>query len=254
MVMESTGPTAIITGAARGIGRAISLKLASQGFCLILNDLSNEPCAQETMQQCLKLNKNIRFCKADVTKKMDVEALVEVTINTFNTLDVVINNAGLNIDKPLLKMEESDWDRVVDANMKSVFLVSQSAARQMQKQATGGHIINISATTAIQGRTNGINYCASKAGVIVMTKCLALELAPKIRANCIIPGFTHTEESERRFDLKNRLQEELERRNIPLNRLAQPEEIADAVGFLLSKEAKYINGQKIIVDGGEFMY
>lgn len=246
--------TVIITGAAKGIGRAIALKLAAQGIRLVLNDLSDNSTAKKTLQQCRELSDSVVWFKGDVADKNSVEEMVKLAVNKFNSIDLVVNNAGLNIDRPLLEMTETDWDRVVDTNMKGVFLVSQTAAKQMLRQEKGGHIINIGATTAIQGRVNGINYCASKAGVLVMTKCLAMELGPKIRVNCIIPGFTWTEESEKRFDLKNRLQDELEKRKIPLNRLAQPEEIADVVNFLISSEAKYINGQKIIVDGGEYMY
>lgn len=244
----------IITGASRGIGRAIALKLAGRGHRLILNYLTDEAGARDTLSQCLECHPGIHLFAADVSKKEEVDALLEFSLRKFGAINAVINNAGLNIDKPLLLMTESDWDMVVDTNMKGVFLVSRAAAGHMLQQDIDGHIINISATTAIQGRTNGINYCASKAGVIVMTKCMALELAPKIRVNCVIPGFTRTGESKKRFDLKNRLKEELEKRSIPLNRLAEPGEIADVVDFLLSKEAKYINGQKIIVDGGEFMY
>jgi NAD(P)-dependent dehydrogenase (short-subunit alcohol dehydrogenase family) len=246
--------TVIITGAARGIGKAIALELAGPHFNLVLNDLPGQQDAELTRRQCARSNPDVLLCPADISSAAGVEKLVNTAVERFGTVDVVINNAGINIDKPLLELSEDDWDRVVDTNMKGVFLLSRQAARHMLKQDGQGHIINISATTAIQGRTNGINYCASKAGVIVMTKCMALELAPKIRCNCVIPGFTHTEESERRFDLKNRLDDELKKRNIPLNRLAQPEEIAAVVRFLLSKEAAYINGQKLIVDGGEFMF
>lgn len=248
------GRTVIITGATRGIGRAISLKLASQGFNLALNYLADDVNAEKTLNECLELTPNIRLIKGDVSSVKDVEAIVRITVDAFHSIDAVINNAGQNIDKPLLEMKETDWDRVVNTNMKGVFLLSQAAARHMLAQDRKGHIINIAATTGIQGRANGINYCASKAGVIVMTKCLALELGPKIRANCVIPGFTRTRESIKRFDLENRENEELEKRKIPLNRLARPEEIADMVSFLLSHQASYINGQKFIVDGGEYMY
>ena len=247
-------PTVVVTGGTRGIGRAIALKLASQGCRLVLNYLSDHVAAQHTLEQCLKLGTKVLLFKGDVSREKDVRSLVSFTIDAYGSIDVAINNAGLNLDKPLLQMEVSDWDRVVNTNMKGVFLVSRSCAGYMLKQHNGGHIINISATTAIRGRSNGINYCAAKAGVIVMTKCLALELAPKIRANCIIPGFTHTEETEKRFDLENRLPEELKHRKIPLNRLAEPGEIANMVSFLISDEARYLNGQKFIVDGGEYMY
>jgi 3-oxoacyl-[acyl-carrier protein] reductase len=246
--------TVIVTGATRGIGRAISIQLAKEKYNLVLNYSNDDASAKESEEECRKYHDNIFIFKADVSLRSDVVNMMDETIKKFLTVDVVINNAGINIDKPLISMSESDWDRVVDTNMKGTFLVSQQAAIHMLRQENGGQIINVSATTAIKGRKNGINYCAAKAGIIVMTKCLALELAPKIRVNCVIPGFTWTKETEDRFDLPARLNEELGMRNIPLERLGKPEEIADMVSFLISEKAKYINGQKIIVDGGEFMF
>ncbi|HLP59457.1 MAG TPA: SDR family NAD(P)-dependent oxidoreductase [Candidatus Deferrimicrobium sp.] len=244
----------IITGATKGIGKAIALKLAAQGIQLILNYHSDHRSAEITLNECRVFHPDVHLFPADVSRSEDVKRMIDFTVDTFKTLDAVINNAGKNIDKPLLELSESDWDTVVNTNMKGVFLVSRAAAGLMLKQESGGHIINIGATTAIRGRKNGINYCASKAGVLVMTKCLALELGPKIRVNCVIPGFTRTEEIEERFDLPKRMDIELEKRKIPLQRIGNPAEIANVIYFLLSPEASYINGQKIIVDGGEFMY
>lgn len=247
------GKSIIVTGAGRGIGRAIAVMLARRGHRVMLNDLAGNRDLDETLRLCEAEHREVSICLADVSRKSDVEQLAQETIHCFGAIDVVVNNAGINIDRPLLEMTEDQWDRVLDTNLKGVFLVAQAVVPYMMKQEHGGHIINISATTAISGRKNGVNYCASKAGVLVMTKCLAKELGPKIRANTVIPGFTHTEESERRFDLANKLDYELQQRNIPLNRLAQPEEIAATIAFLVSDEARYINGQKIIVDGGEYM-
>ncbi len=246
--------TALVTGAAKGIGRAIAIRLAKENFNLALNYLSDDDSADETVRECLKHTRNVLLLKADVSREKDVKQMSESLINRFSTIDVVLNNAGLNIDKPMLDLSENEWDSVVDTNMKGTFLVSKEMAGYMLRQGSGGHIINIGATTGIRGRKNGINYCASKAGVIVMTKCMAMELAPKVRVNCVIPGLTWTEETETRFDLRNKENEDLKIKGIPLNRIAEPEEIADVVGFLVSDGAKYINGQKIIVDGGQYMY
>jgi 3-oxoacyl-[acyl-carrier protein] reductase len=246
--------TVIITGATKGIGKAIALRLAGEGYNLLLNYAKDDDSAEETLAECRRINANVVLQKADVASFPEVEAMVKEAVRRFSSLDVLINNAGLNIDKPLFDVTESDWDRVVDTNMQGVFLTSRESAKHMLTQDTGGCIINVGATTAIKGRKNGINYCASKAGVLVMTKCLALELAPRIRVNCIIPGFTLTRETENRFDLKHKLQEEVDKRNIPLKRIAKPEEIADVVAFLISDGARFINGQKIIVDGGAFMF
>lgn len=247
------GKSIIVTGAGRGIGRAIAVMLARRGHRVMLNDLAGNRDLDETLRLCEAEHREVSICLADVSRKKDVEQMAQETVRRFGSIDVVVNNAGINIDRPLLDMTEDQWDQVLDTNLKGVFLVAQAVVPHMMKQEHGGHIINISATTAISGRKNGVNYCASKAGVLVMTKCLAKELGPKIRANTVIPGFTHTEESERRFDLANKLDYELQQRNIPLNRLAQPEEIAATIAFLVSDEARYINGQKIIVDGGEYM-
>jgi len=151
-------------------------------------------------------------------------------------------------------MSDEQWDRVVDVNLKGVFLISRAAARVMMHDGLGGQIINIASSTAISGRKNGVNYCASKAGVIVMTKCLAKELGPAIRVNCIIPGITRTPEIEHRFNLSENELYEVDKRGIPLRRIGEPSEVAGIVHFLLSPDAAYVNGQKIIVDGGEYMY
>lgn len=245
--------TAIVTGGTRGIGKAISLCLAKLDYNLVLNYREDLKQAESTCRECKKYNSDIELIQADVSKIQDVEGLMNRTIKRFNSIDVVINNAGKNIDRPIAELTEEEWNVVVDTNMKGVFLVSKFAGKVMLSQPHASQIINIASTTGIQGRKNGINYCASKAGVIVMTKCLALEFAPKIKVNCIIPGFTYTEETEKRFDLKNRLKEEVNKRDIPLGRIGMPEEIADAVAFLISDAGKYINGQKIIIDGGEYM-
>ena len=251
---RATVKTILITGATRGIGKAIALLLARQHHKLVLNYATDDGSAAATLGECLEHTQDVILSKADISVKAGVERMVKEACERFDGIDVLVNNAGLNIDKPLLDLSEDDWDRVTDVNMKGTFLVSQQVAGRMLRQANGGHIITIAATTAIRGRRNGINYCASKAGVIAMTKCMALELGPSIRVNCVIPGFTRTKETEERFDLERRMEEELASRQIPLGRMAQPEEIAEVIGFLVSDASKYINGQKIIVDGGEYMF
>lgn len=248
------GKTVIITGGTKGIGKAIALHLARTGHNLILNYLGDDAGAKQTESECAIFNGNTLVVKGNIAKKATAKKILAKALSKFSSIDVLINNAGINIDKPLFDLSEQDWDIVVDTNMKGTFFTCQEVARHMIQQPEGGHIINVSATTAIRGRKNGMNYCASKAGVLVMTKCLAMELGPKIRANCIIPGFTLTPETTRRFNLKKRLKEEVALRKIPLDRIGQPDEIARVVAFLISDDAKYINGQKIIVDGGQYMY
>jgi acetoacetyl-CoA reductase/3-oxoacyl-[acyl-carrier protein] reductase len=189
-----------------------------------------------------------------VSQRREVEALVQATVDAFGAVDVLINNAGLNIDKPLHDLTDDDWDRVVDTSMKGTFLCSQIASRRMLEQETGGIILNVGASTGIRGRMNGVNYCAAKAGVMTMTKCLALELAPRVRVNCILPGLIRTGEIEHRFKLHEKQNVEAAERAIPLKRLGVPEEVADVVSFLVSDAARYITGQKILIDGGQFMF
>ncbi|WP_205195786.1 SDR family NAD(P)-dependent oxidoreductase [Chitinophaga sp. Cy-1792] len=246
--------TVLVTGGVKGIGRAISLRLAQAGYNLVINYHQDEAAAQDTLAACLQEHPQVLLYRADVSDSAAVQRMFHAIADQFGSIDAVINNAGRNIDKPLLEMSEDDWDSVVDVNMKGVFLVSKAAAALMMSRQTAGHIINISATTAIAGRKNGVNYCASKAGVIVMTKCMAKELGPAIRVNCVIPGITRTAEIEERFNLQECEQQEVARRGIPLHRVGEPYEVANIIHFLLSDEAAYINGQKFIVDGGEYMY
>ncbi len=244
----------IITGGTKGIGRAIALKLARENYRLVLNYRTDEESAQETLAQCTALNPHVVLCQGDIANKQRVEELARLAIDTFGGIDVLINNAGRNIDKPLHDLTEEDWDQVVDTNMKGVFLCSQIVSRYMLEQEDEGLILNIGATTGIRGRVNGVNYCASKAGVLIMTKCMAMELAPKIRVNCVIPGMTRTQELIDRYGLDDPDREREALKAVPLRRAAMPEEIADVVSFMISREARYINGQKIIIDGWQFMF
>ena len=245
--------TVLITGATRGIGQAIAYRFGAMGYNLALNYASNDNDALETQQALEKMGIKPLLLKADISKSSDVDTMFDEIIKTYGKIDVLINNAGLNIDRAFIEMTEEEWDRVIHVNMKGTFLVSQKAVKQMLLQETEGIIINIGSSTGIGGRINGINYCASKAGILMMTRCMAKELGPKIRVNSVIPGFTRTKETEERFHLKTNEAFELEKRKIPLNRLAEPFEIANLIEFLVSDKAAYINGQKFIVDGGEYM-
>lgn len=244
------GRTAIITGGARGIGRSIALKLGRLGYNLVLGYRTMDETALETVDLCRNYGSKAVLVKGDISNGSDARALVDCAVTHFGSVDVLVNNAGINIDKPLVDLAEEDWDAVVDTNMKGVFLCSQNAARVMLRQDQGGAIVNIGASTGIQGRINGLNYCASKAGVLIMTKCLALELAPKIRVNCVIPGSTADCGQRQRSQEYVKMKEA----QIPLGRLGAPEDVAEAVSFVISDRAKYITGQKILVDGGQFMF
>ena len=245
--------TAVITGSTKGIGKAIALKLASLNYNIVLNYSSDDAHAQETLHLCQAINPQVILVKADVSNKRAVESLMQAAFEQFHSLDVLVNNAARAVDKPVLTMTEEDWDRVVDTNMKGTFFCSQIASSYMLQQDEGGIILNIGAPTGIRGRKNGINTCASKAGVMVMTLCLALELGPKIRVNTIIPGLTKTEETTERLHLNDPAVLQTRTEAIPLQRIGTPEDVANTVTMLLSNEASFINGQKIVVDGGQYL-
>ncbi len=246
--------TVVITGSTKGIGKGIALRLAREQYNVVLNYATDKEHAQETLMLCLQYNPHVLLIQADVSRKDDVEHLMQECVQTFHSLDVLINNAARVHDTPMIEMNEEEWDAVIDTNMKGTFLCSQRAASYMLQQEHGGLILNIGASTGIRGRKNGINTCASKAGIMVMTQCLALELGPKIRVNTIIPGLTRTEETEQRFHLNDPTVLHLREESIPLQRIGTPDDIANAVMLLLSDEASFINGQKIVVDGGQYMY
>jgi len=254
MADEATYKTVVITGSSKGIGRAIALKLAPLSYNLVLNYVADEASAYDVLHCCERVTPRVRLVRADVARRAEAEHLIDTAYNVFGSVDVLINNAAINIDKPMHDLTDEDWDRVVDTNMKGVFLCAQRASSYMLQQPRGGVILNLGATTAIRGRMNGLNYCAAKAGVLTMTKCMALELAPHVRVNCLIPGFTSTKEVEHRYRLTDPEVLQEVKRKIPLHRIAAPEEIADVATFLLSDEARHITGQKIIVDGGEYMF
>lgn len=246
--------TVIITGSTKGIGKGIALRLARDQHNIVLNYATDEKHAQETLHQCQQITSQVLLVKADVSRKTDVEQLMQQCLQHFGSLDVLVNNAACVIDKPALDMSEQEWERVVNVNMKGTFLCSQAAALRMLEQEDGGLILNIGASTGIRARKNGINTCASKAGIMIMTQCLALELGPKIRVNTLIPGLTRTEETEHRFHLDDPAVLRSREETVPLQRIGTPEDIANAVAMLLTDEAGFINGQKIVVDGGQHMW
>ena len=221
---------------------------------MTLNYANDDNRAAAALDLCRESDPGTRLVKADIGTAYGTAALVRQAVETFGRLDVLVNNAARIIDKPALEMTEGDWDRVMDVNLKGAFLCSQHAARQMRTQDDGGVILNIGASTGIRGRRNGVNTCASKAGLMIMTQCLALELAPEIRVNTIIPGLTVTEETSRRFDLGDPATRRGREESIPLQRLGQADDVADAVILMLASESGFITGQKLIVDGGQNMW
>jgi len=246
--------TVVVTGSSSGIGRAIAVRLLESGYNVVLNYSVDDAKAAAALSSCREIDAAVILVKADVSKPEQVHRLVDNAVTEFGSLDVLVNNAARVVDRPALEMTEDEWDAVVDVNLKGAFLCAQYAARQMLKQDSGGVILNIGASTGIRGRRNGVNTCASKAGLMILTQCLALELGPRIRVNTIIPGLTVTDETRRRFGLDEPSIRQARGEQIPLHRLGQPEDIAKVAALMLSEDAGFINRQKVVVDGGQYMW
>jgi len=188
--MSSPDRAALVTGSTSGIGLAIALRVARSGYRVTLSYSSDDQRAEQALAQCREADPSAVLVKADIGAAGGAARLVAQAAEAHGRLDVLVNNAARVIDKPALEMTEADWDAVLDVNLKGAFLCSQHAARLMLAQDDGGVIVNIGASTGIRGRRNGVNTCASKAGLMIMTQCLALELAPKIRVNTVVPAWS----------------------------------------------------------------
>lgn len=240
--MDYSNKTIVITGAARGIGRKVAEKFVGLNGNVVICDLDQQ--AVETAAG--EIGGNAAGFKADVTIAADIENLFKKTLEKFGSLDVLINNAGITRDTLLIRMDEKDWDLVLDINLKGAFLATKSAARIMMKQRSG-RIVNISSVVGLTGNAGQANYSASKAGLIGLTRSAARELAGRgITVNAVAPGFIQT-------DMTAALSESAKKEflnNIALKRAGTPEDIANAIAFLASDEAAYITGQVLAVDGG----
>lgn len=240
--------TAFITGAGRGIGRQIAIRLAEDGFDCALNDL-NENDLAESKALIEALGRKCMVYKADVSSSAEVEDMVKQIHADFGRIDVLVNNAGITRDGLLMRMKEEDWDNVLRINLKSVYNCSKSVSKIMMKQKSG-RIISIASVVGIMGNAGQCNYSASKAGIIGFTKSLAKELASRgIRANAVAPGYVQTPMTEK---LPQEAKDKLAAQ-IPLGYLGTPEHIASCVSFLAGKDSEYITGQVISVDGGMAM-
>ncbi len=243
------GRVAVVTGAARGIGRAIAERLAILGADVVIADML-EDLGKQTADEIAQLSHTRLSSHAvNVTDGKSTAELIEKTIHEFGKVDILVNNAGITRDMLIMRMEEADWDAVLNVNLKGAFNCSKAAIRPMMKQRYG-RIINISSVSGQAGQAGQTNYSASKAGLIGFTKALAREVASRnITVNAVAPGFIPT-------SLTNDLTDELKKSilsSTPLGRMGKPEEIAAAVAFLASEEAAYITGQVLAVDGGMAM-
>lgn len=242
--MNLSNRVALVTGSGRGIGREIALKLAEVGAAIVVNDVTEA--AEAVAEEIRAMNRQSLAVMADVSLSQDVTRLVETAISAYGKVDILVNNAGISRDQLLLRMSEEDWDRVISINLKSVFLCTRAVVRHMIKQRWG-RIISIASVVGIVGNRGQANYASAKAGIIGFTRTIAKEVASRgITANAIAPGFIDTEMTQRLDDeWKQQLKQQ-----IPLGYFGSPQDVAEAVAFLASEEARYITGQVLGVDGG----
>ncbi|MBI5061861.1 MAG: SDR family oxidoreductase [Candidatus Aenigmarchaeota archaeon] len=242
------GRVAIVTGARRGIGKGIALALAKAGAAVVVSDISLEEC-QLVCNEITKSGGKAFPVRCDVSVSAEVRQMVDAAVKKFGRVDILVNNAGILRFEPFLDMKEETWDSVMNVNLKGCLLCSQAAARQMARQGTGGKIVNITSIAGLSAFPQIAAYNASKAGIISLTKSMALELASdKINVNAIAPGAIDTPMTKDMLADEQTKQGFL--RNIPRGRIGVPADIANAVLFLASDEADYITGTVLVVDGG----
>jgi 3-oxoacyl-[acyl-carrier protein] reductase len=247
--MDFNGKVALITGGARGIGRAIAEKFASLGASVAVADLNIDQATSTAQELQEKFGYPTTAVQVNVSDYENARQMVEQVNKTFGKIDILVNNAGITRDTLILRMEEKDWDIVIDVNLKGAFNCSKAVARSMIKQRSG-RIVNISSVSGLAGQSGQTNYSASKAGVIGFTKALAREVASRnITVNAVAPGFIPTALT---VDLPDELKEAIIKAT-PMGRMGNPEEVANAVAFFASDEASYITGQVLSVDGGMVM-
>ncbi len=243
-----TGKTALVTGASRGIGRAIALTLAREGAKVAVNYQSNDAKAHEVLDEITGFGGTAMLVKANVANSGEARAMVKKVVDDWGRIDVLVNNAGITRDKSLRKLDDESWLEVIQANLNGCFYCMSAAIGPMIEQG-GGRIVNISSMNGQIGAFGQANYSASKGGVIALTKTAALELAKaNITVNTVSPGFTETDMFA---EIPEKIQDQIKQR-IPMGRFAKPEEIAKAVAFLVT-DGDYITGQQINVNGGAYM-
>ena len=244
--MDLTDRVAIVTGSSRGIGRAIALKLAEAGATVVVNGVSEPSAVDSVVEEIRVMQRQSLAVLADVSSSSDVNRMVETVMATYGRVDILVNNAGITRDQLVLRMSDEDWDKVMNVNLKSVFLCTRAVLRHMIRQRWG-RIISISSVVGIMGNAGQANYAAAKAGIIGFTRTVAKEVASRgITANAIAPGFIETDMTQKLDEKYRQFLQGL----IPMGELGTPRDVAEAVAFLASDGARYITGQVLKVDGG----
>ena len=247
--MNLEGKVAVVTGGSRGIGRAISLRLAAMGALVYINFVSRPDAADQTKALIESAGGKARIIAFDVANPDQIQAAFKKIVDEAGRIDIVINNAGITRDGLVARMKESDWDAVLDTNLKGAFFCAKAASKTMMKQRWG-RIVNISSVIGFAGNAGQVNYAAAKAGLIGMTKAMARELASRnITVNSVAPGYIIT-------DMTDALSEDVQmqmKKEIPLGSLGAPEDVAGAVAFLVGEDGRYLTGQTLHVNGGMYM-
>ena len=243
---ETIRRAALVTGGGRGIGRAVCLALAAQGYDVAVNYAASAAAAEQTAEDCRAYGVQAVALQGDVTDPAACQTLVDTAAKTFGRLDVLVNNAGVTADKLILRMQEEDFDKVISANLKGAFFCCKAACKLMMRQRYG-RIVNISSVVGLHGNAGQSNYAASKAGLVGLTKSLAKEFAARnVTVNAVAPGFIGTDMTNAMTDAAK----QAAMAGIPAGRIGAPEDVANAVAFLASENAAYITGQVLCVDGG----
>ena len=245
--MDLDGQRVLVTGGTRGVGYAIAEEFLKEGARVAVNGTSQASTSDAIAQ--LESAGEVVAAPGDLGTAQGCRRAMEATLDGLGGIDVLVNNAGINRDGALLDMAEEDWDDVLNVNLKGPMLLTQLAGKAMN-EGDGGRIVNIAAVTGVRARANAVNYCCSKAGMLMLTKCAAIELGPKVRINAIALGFVHSKLAEEIYSDEQLADIVAE---TPVRRMAEPREVADLVLFLASERSAFITGQTIIQDGGRIM-
>jgi NAD(P)-dependent dehydrogenase (short-subunit alcohol dehydrogenase family) len=248
--MRLTEKVALVTGAQQGIGQAIALAYGREGASVIVNYLDDQAAAENIVSQIRELGPQAVAVSGNVARADDIQAMIEAG-NQLGGIDILVNNAGIFPRVDFLDLTEAQWEEVLGVNLKGSFLCTQAVARQLVARGQGGAVINLASGAAFRSSPRGVHYVSSKAGLVGLTRATALELAPyRIRVNAIAPGLTDT--AQPRYGMT---EEEIQARGreVPLGRMATPDDIADMAVFLASEEARYVTGQTLHVNGGQYL-